>query len=456
MNRHVFRALALGAFLVVSLPAVAQQKLTIWWEKGFYKAEDDALLQAIKKFEDKTGVKVELSLYPVQDLIPKMVAALDASSPPDLSFGNIYDFQVAGKWAYEGKLADISDVIEPIKSRFAPNTVETAFLYNDKTKKKAYYAFPLKQNSMHVEYWLDMLEQAGFKESDIPHSWSDYWSFWCDKVQPGVRKATGRRVYGLGLTMGVDSTDAFYQFLTFMDAYNVKLVDDDGKLLVDDPKVKAGLVAALTEFIRPYQNGCVPPSSTTWKDPDNNVAFANKTVVLTPNSTISIATKALDDMNDQTVSPEGRAEAKKNYESLIRTVQFPNKPDGSVLKLRSAVRVGFVFEDAKNKAGAKDFVTFMLQEENLTPYIEGALGRWYPVMTEAQERPFWQSDRHRKAVYDQYKAGTETFEFTKNYKFTILNNENVWAKAMNSVVNEKMPVDKAVDELIARIKSIAG
>ena len=28
------------------------------------------------------------------------------------------------------------------------------------------------------------------------------------------------------------------------------------------------------------------------------------------------------------------------------------------------------------------------------------------------------------------------FEFTKNYKFTILNNENVWAKAMNRVVNE--------------------
>ena len=40
--------------------------------------------------------------------------------------------------------------------------------------------------------------------------------------------------------MGVDSSDSFYSFLTFMDAYNVKLVDDNGKLLVDDPKVQAG------------------------------------------------------------------------------------------------------------------------------------------------------------------------------------------------------------------------
>ncbi len=77
-------------------------------------------------------------------------------------------------------------------------------------------------------------------------------------------------------------------------------------------------------------------------------------------------------------------------------------------------------------------------------------------MKDAQERPFWQADPHRRAVYNQYKAGTTTFEFTKNYKFTILNNENVWAKAMSRVVNDKVPVDQAVDELIARIKAVAG
>ena len=48
--------------------------------------------------------------------------------------------------------------------------------------------------------------------------------------------------------MGVDSSDSFYSFLTFMDAYNVKLVDDNGKLLVDDPKVRAGLINALRDY----------------------------------------------------------------------------------------------------------------------------------------------------------------------------------------------------------------
>ena len=53
-------------------------------------------------------------------------------------------------------------------------------------------------------------------------------------------------------------------------------------------------------------------------------------------------------------------------------------------------------------------------------------------------------------------AGTTPFEFTKNYKFTVLNNENVWAKAMNRILNEKVPADKATDEMIARIKAVAA
>jgi len=450
-------ALFAAATLLASGQALAQEKLTVWWVKGFYKSEDDALYEAIKKYEAKTGVKVELSQYAVQDGIPKVVAALDAGNPPDVAYIDVFDFQVTAKWAYEGKLEDISDVITPIKGQFLPNTVETTWLYNDKTKKKAYYAFPLKQQTMHIEYWKDMLAEAGFKESDIPPTWKEYWAFWCDKVQPAYRKASGKRGFGTGFPMGVDSSDSYYSFLTFMDAYNVKLVDDNGKVLVDDPKVKQGLANALRDYVAAYQKGCTPPSATSWKDPDNNVAFHNKTTVLTHNATISIAAKWYDDMNNQTLKPEEREQAKKNYYELIATSGFPMKPDGSPMTYRAAVKTGIVFEGAKNKKRAKEFVTFLLQDENLTPYVEGSLGRWYPVTKAGASRlSFWLADPHRTSVQKQFAAGTSTFEFTKNYKFTTLNNENVWAKAMNRVVSEKWTVEKAVDEMIARIKQVAG
>jgi len=446
-----------GVGLLAGNVASAQEKLTVWWVKGFYKAEDDALFAAIKKFEEKNkGIKIELSQYPIQDMIPKTVAALDSGAPPDVAYADTYDFQVTAKWAYDGKLEDISSVIDPLRAKFEPHALSTTFLYNNQTQSRAYYAFPLKQQTMHIQYWKDMLAEAGYKPSDIPTGWKDYWNFWCDKVQVGYRKNTGNRGFGTGFPMGVDSTDTFFSFLTFMDAYNVKLVNDSGKLLVDDPSVRAGLINAMTDYTAVYTKGCTPPSSTSWKDPDNNVAFHNKTIVMTHNATISIAAKWLDDMNNTTLTPAQRDLGKKNYTELIATSGFPNKPDGSKMIYRAAVKTGVIFKEAKNKVAAKKFLSFMLDEANLTPYVEGSLGRWFPVQKTAQQSAFWKADPHRLAVYNQFMNGTTPFEFTKNYKFTVLNNENVWGKAMNRVVSEKVSVEKAVDEMIARIKEVAG
>ncbi|MEN9629986.1 MAG: hypothetical protein RJA10_3214 [Pseudomonadota bacterium] len=457
IRKTLLTAALVGAGLIAAGPAAAQDKLTVWWGKGFYKAEDDALFAAIKKFEAKyPKVKVELSLYAPQEIIPKTVAALDAGNPPDVAYGDVYDFQVTAKWAYDGKLEDVSSIIDPLRAKFEPAALATTFLYNNATQSRAYYAYPIKQQTMHIQYWKDMLAQAGFKESDIPGDWAAYWSFWCDKVQPAYRQKTGQRGFATGFPMGVDSSDSFYSFLTFMDAHNVKLVSDSGKLLVDDPSVRQGLINAMTDYTSVYGKACTPPSSTAWKDPDNNVAFHNKTIIMTHNATISIAAKWLDDMNNQTLTQAQRDTAKANYTEKIATAGFPNKPDGSKMTYRAAVKTGVIFKDAKQKALAKQFVAFMLDDANLTPYVEGSLGRWFPVTKAAQQSAFWKSDAHRLAVYNQFMAGTTPFEFTKNYKFTVLNNENVWAKAMNRVLSEKVPVDKAVDEMIARIKVVAN
>ena len=251
--KKILTAAMVAAGLLISGQAIAQQKLTVWWQKGFYKGEDDALFAAIRKFEEKNkNIKVDLSLYAPQEIIPKSVAAMDANNPPDVAYGDVYDFQVTAKWAYENKLEDVSSIINPLQSNFEPAALSTTFLYNNTTQSRAYYAYPIKQQTMHVQYWKDMLADAGFKESDIPKDWNGYWDFWCTKVQDGYRKKTGTRTFGTGFPMGVDSSDSFFSFLTFMDAHNVKLVSDSGKLLVDDPAVRSGLIKALTDYTSVY------------------------------------------------------------------------------------------------------------------------------------------------------------------------------------------------------------
>src|SRR5215475_12392952 len=180
-------SLLLGLFWAPSA-ATAQEKLVVWWNKGFYKSEEDALLEAVRKFEAKTGVKVELSQYATQDMIPKTVAALDSGVVPDVAYADTFNFQSVGKWASEGKLEDVGSVITPIKDQFDKSAIETVILPNEKTKAKAFYAFPVKQATLHLHYWKDMLEQAGLNEGDIPKDWKGFWSFWCDKAQPAERR----------------------------------------------------------------------------------------------------------------------------------------------------------------------------------------------------------------------------------------------------------------------------
>src|ERR1700694_2303514 len=134
MNKFIAGVVA-GCALAFAGQALAQETLTVWWAKGFYKSEGDALLEATRTFEAKTKIKVEWSQYPVQDMIPKTVSALDAGTVPDVAYADVYDFQVTGKWAFDGKLEDLSDILTSMKDKFLPNTLETTYLYNDRTKK---------------------------------------------------------------------------------------------------------------------------------------------------------------------------------------------------------------------------------------------------------------------------------------------------------------------------------
>lgn len=79
-HRRVGAALAASAALAFAGTAGAQQTISVWFTKAFYPAEEQALTEVIKKFEAKTGVKVDLSLYSPEDVVTKSVAAVEAAS----------------------------------------------------------------------------------------------------------------------------------------------------------------------------------------------------------------------------------------------------------------------------------------------------------------------------------------------------------------------------------------
>ena len=157
------------------------------------------------------------------------------------------------------------------------------------TGRRGLYLLPMGFATHHVHVWKSLLERAGFTLADIPKEWEAFWSFWCDQVQPAVRKALGRDdIWGIGLPMSATSVDTENGFWQFVHAYEADYVTRDGRLVIDDPEVRRRLIKAIDSYTAIYRKGCTPPDSVTWDGYGNNEQFLAQTIVMTPNQTLSI------------------------------------------------------------------------------------------------------------------------------------------------------------------------
>ena len=116
-----------------------------------------------------------------------------------------------------------------------------------------------------------------------------------------------------------------------------------------------------------------------------------------------------------------------------------------------------IFAAAKNQEAAKDFLSYLVQLENLGPYVKGAAGRYFPVMPQLWEDSFWQEpdDPHVSVAAKQFtKGSTRPIYQTLNPAYSLVQSENVWGKAIERVIVDGLSPEEAADEAINRINKI--
>ena len=114
---------ALVAILLLTPLGARAADLVVWWEKGYYAQEDDAVREIIAAFEQKTGKRVELVQPSQDDMEAKVLAAVEAGEPPDYLFGTNTDYYY-GQWAYDDRLVDLSDVVRPVRKPVRPGRAQ--------------------------------------------------------------------------------------------------------------------------------------------------------------------------------------------------------------------------------------------------------------------------------------------------------------------------------------------
>ncbi len=451
-RRSVIRGSAgLAAATALARPYIANAQAktaTVWQNQGFVKQEDEAFRKTVADYEKASGNKIDLSVMPFMALNQKAVSALTSGDVPDLIYFDAPS-AILPQNAWDDKLVDVSDVVEPYKSKMSESALLNSTFYNKATKTRSFYLVPIKQGATPFHYWNDMVEKAGFKASDMPNTWNGVWEFF-KPVQTELRKkgAQYRKIYGIGLQITtVGPNDGNNLFAHFLIANGGKdIVTPDGKLHSDDPQVREAAIKSVEFMTGLYKDGFVPPEALSWNDADDNNGYHEKLFVMD---------------FDGTLSPElAWISHEKEYYQEMRVRALPLMNDGKTqMPCQVGAGGGFIPKGAKNVEVAKDFMRYFIQPQVMNDNLKSGLGRWFPSIPQvAKDDPWWlddSKDPHRKPyITEGVLQPTVAAWYGYNPAWGLSNSEQLWGRAHADVIKSGMKPADAVDKAFKRFDEI--
>ena len=242
------------------------------------------------------------------------------------------------------------------KEQYNETALLSAQCYNNQTKQRSFYGVPTTGATFIFHIWKSLVETAGYKLADTPKTWDAFWDFF-KPVQDKLRAQGKRGVYGIGMQISANGVDPNALFNNFLIAYGgADIVTKDGRLHLDDAKVKEAVIKSLSYPAKTYKEGYVPPGAINWNDADDNNAFHSKQIVMDLDGTISTEVAMFAD--------------KEAYDDIV-TMGLPLSNDGKPIPSQLTV-VDFVIpKGAKNVDVAKDFLRYFIQPEDQQRAAEG-------------------------------------------------------------------------------------
>jgi multiple sugar transport system substrate-binding protein len=242
-------------------------------------------------------------------------------------------------------------------------------------------------------------------------------------------------------TNGVDPNNVFNYFLHAYGGGDI--VTKDGKLHLDDPKVREAVVRAVTYPSTAYKEGFVPPGAINWNDADDNNAFHAKQIVMDLDGTISTEVAVI--------------QKEQDYKDIV-TMGLALSNDGKPVPSQAGAFSGLIPKGAKNVDVAKEVLKFLLQPKVNNELLKTGLARRVPSMPSiVKEDPWWQDakDPHRVAYVQQALLGPTVPQFwAYNPAYAQLQNEHVFPNAWAEVVKDGVTPQAAADKAFKRAEEI--
>lgn len=432
-------------------PSDQSSALVIWWEHGYLPEENEGILGLIQAWERDSGLRVALKFMPDQVMEQEFGRCLDQPErypSPDLVFSVSFTSNLAPKLAWDGHLRDLSSVIEPLQSRFTPFALSQVRYRNRHRGDRRYYGVPIGQSDDYIHYWKSALTGIGRSPTDIPLNWQDFWSFW-QSAQTEIHARQAVKPYGLGLCLSDNGFDTYTTLRLFLDAYQVEVVNSAGDLVLAEHDNRINFIQALYELTSFYTQGYIPPAAIEWSGSGNNTSFLEGSVIMTHNLTLSIP------MTQKLEANAFNQDALQRYQQ-IGTMGRPHRPDGNPLQSRKLINQILAPEAGRHPEAAQDFLAYILRNNDLNRLIQGFKGRILPVMPELLDHAFWRDSRdaHISTAVKLLDIPCQWAYEVVNPAFSEVQRQQIWAKAIRRIVQDKSSVAMAVSWTIEQIREI--
>jgi multiple sugar transport system substrate-binding protein len=368
-NRRKFIKKTSAAAAAASLPILWPSTASAQWsnqpEKGaklrvlrwkrFVQGDEDQYMVNVKKFTEKYGIEVRVDNESWEDVRPKAAVAANAGAGPDIILSTNDDANL-----YPEKLVDVTDVCNYLGKKYGGwYPVCEQYLKPD---GKKWIGVPLGVAGNCVVYRESQVKAAGF--NSFPKDTDGFLK---------LMKALKEKGTPGGFALGHASGDqAWAHWLVW--AFGGKLVNDQNQVVIDSPETIKAL-----EYGKELYPTFVP-GTLSWQDPNNNKAFLDNQISVTANGiSIYYAAKTSQDPKLQEMAKD------------IQHEHFPIGPAGVPTEFNIFFNQ-MIFKYTKYPKAAKEFIRFMMEEEQYSPWMKASIGYTCQPLKAYEANPIWTSD----------------------------------------------------------------
>ena len=342
-------------------------KLRVLRWSQFVQGDIDQYLANAKKFQDKYGIEVRVDRELWNDVTPKAAVAANTGAGPDIILSTNDDANL-----YPEKLVDVTDVCTYLGKKYGGfYPVCDPYLKPD---GKKWIGVPLGVAGVCMVYRESHVKAAGFDK--FPRDTDGFL-----KLCKALKEKGTPPGFALGHATG-DGNTWVYPLLW---GFGGKVVDANNKVVLDSPETLKALEYAKELY------ATFAPGTLSWLDPNNNKAFLDEQISLTNNG-ISIYYVA-------------KTSKDPKVNALAADINHANMPIGPVGKA-TEFQLFFnqmIFKYTKYPKAAKEFLRFMMEEEQMNPWVQAAIGYVTPALTSYEKNAIWTSDPKHTPYRDAMK-----------------------------------------------------